>query len=276
MHGDFIGVWSETWREIWSKLALVDGAPDDLYCELYRELAAAFKERPKLEVLADVIDDPIQSKANFQETQAEELLGERALVEFLERVHEALYELLGDALANPYFNLLAAFVDKYSLRYDLRRPCVLCPTLPGMFASLARDLGKLAKKNQNVERRMRDFEEAVRDLRYGQTEGRIASCVAKQIMLLEAIATTTPGITGTELAGICKQLEAWPHAAIKASLLKLYGFASDFPGVRHGTESKGMVRDIGMRDMVAVSILLAGFTPYLTDQLDADVVYRGT
>jgi hypothetical protein len=26
---------------------------------------------------------------------------------------------------------------------------------------------------------------------------------------------------------------------------------------------------------VAMSILLAGFTPYLSDQLDADVVYRG-
>ena len=30
-----------------------------------------------------------------------------------------------------------------------------------------------------------------------------------------------------------------------------------------------------MRDMVAMSIWLAGFTPYLSDQLDVDVVYRG-
>jgi len=30
-----------------------------------------------------------------------------------------------------------------------------------------------------------------------------------------------------------------------------------------------------MRDMVVMSILLAGFTPYLTDQLNADVLYRG-
>jgi len=34
-------------------------------------------------------------------------------------------------------------------------------------------------------------------------------------------------------------------------------------------------RTIEMRDMVAMSILLAGFTPYLTDQLNADTVYRG-
>lgn len=31
-----------------------------------------------------------------------------------------------------------------------------------------------------------------------------------------------------------------------------------------------------MRDMVAISILLAGFRPCLTHGLDADVVYRGT
>ena len=35
------------------------------------------------------------------------------------------------------------------------------------------------------------------------------------------------------------------------------------------------IRTIDMRDMVAMSILLAGFTPYLTDQLNADNVYRG-
>ena len=46
----------------------------------------------------------------------------------------------GDELTNRYFNLLSGFIDKFSLRYDLRPPCVLCPTLPGLFASLVRDL----------------------------------------------------------------------------------------------------------------------------------------
>jgi hypothetical protein len=30
-----------------------------------------------------------------------------------------------------------------------------------------------------------------------------------------------------------------------------------------------------MRDLVAMSILLAGFTPYLSDRLDADAMFRG-
>lgn len=36
-----------------------------------------------------------------------------------------------------------------------------------------------------------------------------------------------------------------------------------------------MLRAVDMRDLVAMSILLAGFTPYLSNGLDADVVYRG-
>jgi hypothetical protein len=46
----------------------------------------------------------------------------------------------GDLLANRYFNLVNAFINKYSLRYDLRRPCFLHPTLPGIFANLMRDI----------------------------------------------------------------------------------------------------------------------------------------
>jgi hypothetical protein len=30
-----------------------------------------------------------------------------------------------------------------------------------------------------------------------------------------------------------------------------------------------------MRDMVVMSIFLAAFTPYLTDQINADIIYRG-
>ncbi|MCK5241780.1 hypothetical protein KAR34_04940 [bacterium] len=45
----------------------------------------------------------------------------------------------------------------------------------------------------------------------------------------------------------------------------LYSFACDYPGIRHGGRPKNAIRTIEMRDMVAVSILLAGFSPYLSD-----------
>lgn len=276
MRGEFIGVWSETWREIWVELASQESAPDDLYCELYRELSAALKERPKPEVLADVIDDPVQSKEAFQSIRADKLLGEWALVEFFERTHQALDDLAGDTLANAYFNLLTAFIEKFSLRYDLRRPCTLCPTLSGVFASLVRDLRALASQDTHLDSLMKEFEDAIRDLRYGCSDGRIKTCINKQFMLLEAMGSACPGVTKETLGGMCDQLGSWPHAAIKESLKKLYGFASDYPGIRHGTNTKGVIRNIEMRDMVAMSILLAGFTPYLTDHFNADAVYQGS
>jgi hypothetical protein len=275
MRGEFIGVWSETWREIWLPLIDHEGVPEDIFCELYRALASALKERPSVEALADIIDNPVQSREAFERTGADELAGERALVAFLEAAHSELDELAGDELANRYFNLLAAFVDKFSLRYDLRRPCTLCPTLPGVFASLVRDLRTLTGQDAHLDALMKEFENAVRDLRHDCSDGRIKTCIQKQVNLLEAIGRTTPGITEAELSGICNQVTAWPHSAIKASLKNLYGFACDYPGIRHGGNPAAALRAVDMRDMVAMSILLLGFTPYLAAQLNVDSVYRG-
>ncbi len=65
-----------------------------------------------------LLDNPVRSREAFEQTGAN--------------------EFAGDELSNRYFNLLTAFIEKFSLRYDLRRPCTLCPTLPGVFASLVR------------------------------------------------------------------------------------------------------------------------------------------
>jgi hypothetical protein len=276
MRGEFIGVWSETWREIWSEIADNEAAPLDLFCELFRELAGGLKLPPSIEELADIIDNPDQSRKAFQNTLSDHLTGERAIVVFLENAYGVLDELAGDALSNQYFNLLSEFIDKFSLRYDLRRPCILCPTIPGMFASLVRDLRVVTGQDIHLSARMKEFEDSVRDLRYGCSDGRITTCIGKQFMLLEAMAAVCPGVTKKTLGEMSDQLGNWPHATIRESLKKLYGFASDYPGIRHGTSSKGAIRAIEMRDMVAICILLAGFTPYLIDQFNADLIYHGS
>ncbi len=275
MRGEFIGVWSETWREIWLRLIDHENVPEDVFCELYRELATALKERPSVEALADVIDNPVQSREAFEKAKANDFAGERLLVTFLEAAHGALAELVGDELSNRYFNLLAGFIEKFSLRYDLRRPCTLCPTLPGVFASLVRDLRVLTSQDAHLDALMKEFEDAVRDLRHDCSDGRIKTCIQKQVNLLEAIGRTAPGVTGETLGVIGDQVGTWPHKKLKEAMRDLYGFASDYPGIRHGGTPANALRAVDMRDMVAMSILLAGFTPYLSNGLDADVVYRG-
>jgi hypothetical protein len=275
MRGEFIGVWSETWREIWLPLIDHDDVPEDIFCELYRELTKALKSPPSVEDLADIIDVPLRSREAFEETRTEDLAGERALVSFFESAYDALEELSGDELTNRYFNLLAAFIEKFSLRYDLRRPCVLCPTLPGVFASLVRDLRVLTSADPHLDALMKEFENAVRDLRQDCSDGRIKTCIQKQVNLLEAIGRAFPGVTGTTLGVICDQVGTWPHEKLKAAMKDLYGFASDYPGIRHGGTPASALRAVDMRDLVAMSILLAGFIPYLINGLNPDAVYRG-
>jgi hypothetical protein len=367
MRGEFLGVWKETYREIWTPLLAHEGVPDDVYSQLYRELAAslpdpsgeyalrlvlsdamllreAFETVPVLaaveierttvteafeaagvqdsedlserrmtsavtlgaligdleragmlldqalgaiatnpskraeareRALDRVLNDTKRSKEAFESVQASDFGGERSIVGFLEGAFSVLNDLAGDPLSNRYFNLLTEFIDKFSLRYDLRRPCFLCPTLPGVFASLVRDLRVLTGQDAHLDALMKEFENAVRDLRQDCSDGRIKTCIQKQVNLLEAIGRTAPGVTEAELGGICNQVTTWPHGAIKAALKNLYGFASDYPGIRHGGNPTGALRAVDMRDMVAMSILLAGFTPYLSSALDADIVYRG-
>ncbi len=284
MRGEFLGVWSEVRREIWEPLfdqEAVDGEEvilEDVFCELYRALAPVLKMKPSVEDLTEIVDSPRQSREAFEKTKAEDIAGERALVGFFEAVHGVLEEWEepgNDKLTNRYFNLLAAFIEKFSLRYDLRRPCILCPTLTGVFANLVRDLRALASTDPHLDALMKDFENAVRDLRQDCSDGRIKTCIQKQVNLVEAIGRTFPGVTEGELGRMCGQINSWPHRSVMVALKNIYGFASDYPGIRHGGNPAGVMRAIEMRDMIAMSILLAGFTPYLSSAFNADNVYRG-
>ncbi|MDA8116811.1 MAG: hypothetical protein M0000_05365 [Actinomycetota bacterium] len=252
-----------------------EDVPEDIFCELYRELAPVLKAQPSVENLADIIDNPAQSREAFENITADDIAGERALVAFLEAAHPALDDFANDALSNRYFNLLVSFINKFNLRYDLRRPCSLCPTLSGVFASLVRDLRAAASQDAHLDGLMKEFEDAIRDLRTDCSDGRIKTCIQKQMNLLEAIGRRCPGVTGTTLGAICNEVGTWPHEKVKEAMKSLYSFASDYPGIRHGGTPASALRAIEMRDMIAMSILLAGFTPYLSDQFNAEIVYRG-
>lgn len=275
MRGEFIGVWSETWREIWAKLAKHQAAPKDLFCELYRELVEAFVTAPDVTALADIVDAPEQARSTFRRTKASAFRGELVLLEFLERAYRVTMDLGGDALSNRYFVLMEAFLEKYSLRYDLRRPFSLHPTLPGVFARLMRELKRTTSSDATLHVLMIEFEDAVRDLKTDQSSGKIKTCIHKQMNLLEALAGQCPGVNAGSLGAMCDQVNTWPHVTVREAMKKLYGFASDYPGIRHAGNSASALRDIEMRDMVAVTVLLAGFAPYLGHLLNSNDIYSG-
>ncbi|MBK9080730.1 MAG: hypothetical protein IPL88_00980 [Rhizobiales bacterium] len=280
MRGEFLPVWSETWRDIWSKLVKSAGAPEDLFSELFRELAAAFSVQLTPEKLADAVAVPARAKSKFRRVTADQFGSEHAVIGFLERAHAIAVDLGGDPLANRYFTLVEAFLTKFSLRYDLRRPFTLHPTLPGVFARMVTELKAVTRADAHLHQLMGDFEEAVRDLRADPSSNRIRVCISRQMNLLEAIGRGFPAVTENSLGRICDQLgglanPVWPHDRVRDAMKDLYKFASDYPGIRHGGTPANARRDIDMRDMVAISILLAGFTPYLSHQVDSNIVYRG-
>lgn len=273
MRGGFIGVWPETWECIWQPLTGTGEVPADVYCDLYRELANAFAERPSIEVLADIIDNQEQSRLALIDSKTARFSSEKALVRFFESVYDVLDELDGEQLTNRYFDLLSNFIDKYNLGYALRRPCSLSPTLPGIFADVAEALNRLTSADDHLADLHRAHQEAVRDLRFGPTEDRIKTCLSKQFMLLEALASSAEEVTAGTLGEMCDQLKSWPHKAIGASLKSLYGFASNYPGIRHAGNPKSKLRCVDAQDMAALSILLSGYAVYLAPALDIKLAH---
>ncbi|NQY82058.1 MAG: hypothetical protein HRT36_03250 [Alphaproteobacteria bacterium] len=273
MHGKIVGVWSEMRREIWTKLARRKDAPKDLFCELYRELAGAFHTALDVNTLAEIIDDSKWARSAFLRTKAEELRCEIAGIEFLEHAHQIIVDFGVNKLVEKYFELIENFIEKYSLHYELRCPFTFHPTLPGIFAHLIRNLKKVTDCNPNLGMRMREFEHAIRGLRADQTPGHIMTCIQKQGNLLESIGQQLPNVNVSTLSEIYDEVKFWPHDKLKEAAKNLYGFTCNYPGIRHGGSPQNSLREIEMRDLVAVSVLLSGFIPYLTDLPDSKNIY---
>lgn len=222
MHGEFLPVWSETWRDIWSKLAKHNDAPEDLFSELYlaqvkpprpptapppptevdesgqmvrpdeiravenytAALALFAVERARFE---EVVSGDTRARPAFRKALQAEITTEAEAIDALGRAFSVIDGYDIDSIRSYFFLLVEKFIQKFSLRYDLRRPFTLHPTLPGIFAGLVREMKAVARADAHLHQLMSDFEDAVRDLTADSSSGRIKTCIQKQMNLLEAI-----------------------------------------------------------------------------------------
>lgn len=69
----------------------------------------------------------------------------------------------------------------------------------------------------------------------------------------------------------CKEIKDWPHATIRDALTRLYGFCSDYPGIRHAGSPGGVLRDFAIRDKTLASLLLLSCSGYLSPAMDERV-----
>jgi hypothetical protein len=309
MRGDLKSAWPYVWGDIWVRLYETKGTPVELFSELYAALMpkprppAAPPEPTEFDADGNMTDpDEIAAAARFREVMEvynkERLAYELALtaepesvrawlreglqstlrteanaVAALEKAFVKFNDIGGDALSNRYVNLVEEFIEKYNLRYDLRRPFSLHPTISGIFTQLIWQLRGATSSDAHLNAIMRDFEDSFRDLKSGVTPARIKACISRQANLLEAIGQIAPNVTGNTLGAICDQVGTWPHEGLKESAKSLYKFSNQYPGIRHAGTPATQLREIELRDLIAVSVLLAGLTPYLTDRMSAEAIY---
>lgn len=274
MRGELLPIWPHMKDLVWDKLEKKATAHPDLYCELFRTLNDSLVAPLSIDPLAEVVGDPKVAKAKFRKISASEIAGESGLLAFLEAAHDTLLDLGGDALANMYFQLLDEFLITFSVRYDLRRPCTLCPTLSGLFCGVVAQLRTQALGDAHVLSLLKDFEAAIQDIQSDSSDTKIKTCIQKQMNLMEGLGQKCPTVTGNTLGAICEQVGTWPHEKVKDALKNLYAFACDYPGIRHGGTSASALRQMEMRDFVALTIASAGLSTYITDGFNAPSVYN--
>jgi hypothetical protein len=295
MIGEVRRVWTDLMDHVWGPLSTHERAPADFWSELYQEMSRFFTEDFKFglsglekEDLTDGVfherdwmssrgfvepaNDPGVAEAMLAKIEGSAFLNEESTLGFLESFYYPCFDFGGDPLANEYFLLMEAFAAHFNLRYDVRRPLSLCPTLPGLFSGLLAEIKKRTSHDDHLFKLLHEFEEAVRELRNGCDEGRIKTCLNKQYMLIEGLADESSLDEGKTLGELLKSVD-WPHVTLKNASGSLYGFRSDYPGIGHGTRSKGAKRDLDMRELLGVSLMVAGLAPYATDQLDLNAAY---
>jgi hypothetical protein len=287
MSGELAAIWPYAWKEIWAPLMRHPEFGDDLALDLFRERVPEPSPQKAVTELSEVelaeferavrlheeaAASALKAKAALKLRYFSKPIEEHATIAFLEKSF-AIFDDYDANFGNEYFNRVDRFLKRYSLRYDLRRPLTLHPTLSGIFASLIRELRVVSLGDSHLRDLLSEFEESIRDLKNDLSQVRVKTCLQKQFNLLEAVGRSYPGVTCQTLGDISGQIKSWPHATIRDALKKPYGFRSDYPGVGHAGNPEGALRELDVRDVIAIGVMLTGFVPYLSDRMDARSVY---
>jgi hypothetical protein len=220
--------------------------------------------------LVQASTDPGFARERFQRIEPADFVSDRKLRHFFEEAYLIL-EDFSSALCAEYATLLAAFLERYNLRYRITTPFHLAPTLPGLMTALVDQIEAKSEADEHLRQLKTHLDRAADILsRDGMYED-LPKLIGSACNLVEGLATTASGASSGTLSEIAKQLKIWPHPTVKDALLKLYGFCSDYPGVRHAGNPTGKLRELTHRDGLVLSTLLVAYSGYFAD-LDFDEI----
>lgn len=246
-----------------------------MYTDLYVELAKALKP-PRNQEEQEKFNTDFNIKAN-DSTLARNFLmtvkgsafsGDPALARFFHDAFEVYEESGNDALPPEFHRLTAEFLACHNLRYRVVTPFRSQPHLPGVFAALFSDLLEFSASNAQLAGAMSDFEHSFDLVSRSHKETDMKTCIHKACMFVESLAASKPGVRGQTLGELCKEIECWPHKAVRAAVTSLYGFCSDYPGIRHNLTADGQLRPLQVKDCVVVALLFLAAGGYFRDNLD--------
>lgn len=302
MRGEFVRAWGYMWTEVWARLVTHAGAGNAILCDVYSAIEvlparlAVNEIRPSafripLDAEADltVRNDDRAAAAFLERLSGKCFISERHIVLALERVASAIDEAFSASVSCRFRSLVRHFVTRHGLHYRVLAPFSFRPSVDGMLCGLFGQIRDLGDADEHFGQLMTEFEESFDDLRERATEGRIKSCIGKQINLAEAVAgkyVAEKGIRITQnrngrqvqvedpaLSAMAQAISTWPHAEIRNALRNFYKFTCDYPGIRHRGTPGNVLRPLELRDATSALILTIGFSAYLTDAFDHQRVY---
>ncbi len=274
MSGNLRHAWEYLTGELWTPLADYSAkegacAPPDLFNDLFAEanehLAVPLDEKgPRF---LSIRNDAATARAEFFTLRGTDFASESAIVHFLEAAHDVIadYEIPG--FDDLYRRLLRDALRKFNLRYRLDDPFILRFLLPGSFTNLYAELHRVNAGNTDLASLWFDFELAFDQYARTQTDFDLRTSIARTSNYLEGLASATNGQPGT-LGKLCDSLSNWPHDKIKDAVKNLYGFCSDYPGIRHAGTPGSRKRQLDPRDSVAINVSLMALAAYLASGLD--------
>ncbi len=269
--GSLATAWPMSWHEIWAPLEESDDCPPDLFMLLYRDLVDAFATRPEGTLLAAITNNPDRSRLVFQGARPKDFSGDAQLAHFFEEAYEAIADA-DDALGERYFSLVEEFLVRHNLRFRLSRPFHFTPYMPGVIASIIEDAVDSHAADEHLAALADDVAHALDALSRSGSPTDMKTLIAKSSMYVEGVAGVAVGAKGGTLSDHCKAFQHWPHQAFKASVQNLYGFCSDFPGLRHAGNPSAQLREVDLRDSLVVSAIFLALASYFSDNVDFHTV----
>lgn len=284
MIGSLLDHWQYTWPDIWSKLTNVRKAPPDLFTTLYRRAHDSYLRKPpedqQEELIKDsqqaeiLMNDPERAQRAFEETGALNFKGESAIVGFMESVFETVGDFEIKGYERLYRRLVRKFLERYNLRYQIDAPFQFRVVLPGVFAGFYADMASLNRTDTDLAEYMAAFEKSLGTYIRSRHPHDLKSCIGKASNYAEAVAAKTYGGNGS-LGDLCKKLNCWPHITVRQALEKVYGFCSNYPGIRHGTIASpgAILRDLEPRDAILICLLFVSFSGYMMNGLSLEEMF---